>query len=109
MTTTPLRSSAASSEPDRLSIRISNLRTRQKALDAEQAELDAERREIARLQREALGDEPQCAAAADDARPARQRPAAENDADVVTDGVVDPVGFAASALRAARLARGEKV
>lgn len=110
MSSTPPRSPAASTEPDRLSIRISNLRTRQRALDTEQAELDVERREIARLQREALDDQPR-RAAADDAPPARQRQAeaAENDGDVVINGVVDPQGFAASALRAARMARGEKV
>ncbi len=109
MSTTPLRSSASSTEPDRLSIRLSNLRTRQKALDAEQAELDQERLAIAAAQREALNDQPR-RAAADDAPPARQRQAeaAENDG-VVIDGVADPAGFAASALRAARLARGEKV
>jgi hypothetical protein len=105
MSSTPLRSAA--SEPDRLSVRISNLAVRQRALDREQAELDAERLAIQRLRREAFADEPRRADDAPPARP-RQTESAEND-DVVIDGINDPAGFAASALRAARLARGERV
>jgi hypothetical protein len=106
MSTTPLRSSVSLTEPDRLAVRISNLQTRQKALDAEQLDIDRERREIQRLQREAFADEPR---RADDAPPARQRPAehAENDG-VVIDGVSDPSGFAKAALAAAAKARGER-
>ena len=47
MTTTPLRSSAASNDPDQLSGRIARLRARQKLADEEQAEIDRERWEIA--------------------------------------------------------------
>jgi hypothetical protein len=106
MSTTPLRSTAI--EPDRLSIRISNWRTRMRAVDREIEELNIERLEIHRLQREALADEPRRAAA--DAPPARPRQTETTETDgVVIDGVSDPQGFAASALRAARMARGEKV
>jgi hypothetical protein len=111
MSISPLTSNTsrpASAEPDRLSLRISNLQTRQRALDREQSELDIERREIARLQREALDDQPRRAAA--DAPPARQRQTeVENDDGIVIDGIADPAGFAASAQRAAAKARGEKV
>ena len=117
MTTTPLRSSAASNDPDQLSGRIARLRARQKLADEEQAEIDRERREIAHLQRVALDagsltlDRASLRRNDDDQPPARTRRAettAEGD-DLVTDGFADPIGFARSAMRAAAMARGEKV
>lgn len=117
LTSTTSRPASADLDADQLSDRIARLRARQKLADQEQADIDRERRELAHLQRVALDgasltlDRASLRRNADDAPPARPRQAevAENDGDVVTDGVADPAGFARSAMRAAAMARGQKV